>query len=273
MSRVFVTGCSSGIGRATAELLQRRGHAVVASARALDSIADLAVEATVALNVTSAKSVAAAAPYLSATEVLVNNAGATLAAAPVESIPEHALEEILQTNVIGPLRMAKAVLPGMRARRRGKIINISSVSAHRGNPLLGAYTASKAALDALSEALRLEVAHLGIMVCCVEPAGVRTRFGSNAFAPDPTDEAYAPVRRAMRLVFEGYNETRIPASTVAGQVAALVAQAEPELRNPVGPAAARLLGERRALSDAEYERTFSKLIGECLFQERAELAE
>jgi NAD(P)-dependent dehydrogenase (short-subunit alcohol dehydrogenase family) len=260
MSRVLVTGCSSGIGRATAALLQRAGHSVAATGRRRADLDGLAVDDQVELDVTSGESVASCAGLLDEIEILINNAGVTLSPAPIESIPCDAMTRILDTNVMGPLRVIRGCLPGMRKRRNGRIINVSSVSAHCANPLLGAYSASKAALDSLSEALRLEVAHLGIVVCCVEPSGVRSSFSEKRLVAEAAPADYAPVQAAMSELFAGFESTRIPADQVAAFIRELIDHPSPPLRNPVGLIAHRLLAGRQGLDDAQYERSFSSRI-------------
>jgi NAD(P)-dependent dehydrogenase (short-subunit alcohol dehydrogenase family) len=184
-SVVLVTGASTGIGRATAAHLAARGHRVFATARRPESVralADAGLEA-LALDVDDDASVERAVAEVRAragrVDALVNNAGYGLLA-PVEAITPEALRAQLETNVVGAHRVARAVLPAMRAQRHGTIVQLSSVAGRVALPLYGAYSASKFALEALSDSLRLEVAPFGIRVVLVEPGPIRTEFSASA---------------------------------------------------------------------------------------------
>src|SRR5690348_12113426 len=182
---VLITGCSTGIGRATAEHLAKRGHTVYASARKLDSIKDLEAHGcrVLELDVTDEASMAAAVKQVEDAEgavgVLVNNAGYSQSGA-VESIPMDAVRKQFETNVFGLVRMCQLVLPGMRAQRWGRIVNLSSMGGRLTFPGGGLYHGSKHAVEAISDALRYEVAGFGVHVVVVEPGIIRTRFGETA---------------------------------------------------------------------------------------------
>lgn len=183
--RVLVTGCSSGIGRALASEFARRGHRVFATARRPDSLAELAAAGldTFALDVTREASIAAAVAAVreraGAIDVLVNNAGFGLIGPAVE-LPLNELRAQLETNVVGALAVVQAVAPAMIDRGWGVIVNVGSVSGILTTPFAGAYCASKAALHALTDALRLELAPFGIAVVSLQPGGVISRFGDAA---------------------------------------------------------------------------------------------
>src|SRR3954454_16490353 len=182
---VLITGCSSGIGRATAEHLAKRGHTVYASARKLDSIKDLETHGCrlLALDVTDDASMAAAVKTVEDAEgavgVLVNNAGYSQSGA-VESVPMDAVRRQFETNVFGLVRMCQLALPGMRNQRWGRIINISSMGGRLVFPGGGYYHASKYAVEALSDALRFEVKGFGVDVVIIEPGLIKTEFGTAA---------------------------------------------------------------------------------------------
>src|SRR3989440_6754137 len=194
---VLITGCSSGIGRAIAERLVARGHRVSATARRPESIADLAEKGceTLALDVLSDDSMRAAVARVEEAEgaagVLVNNAGYGQSGA-IEAVPIDAVRRNFETNVFGYLRMAQLVLPGMRRQGWGRIVNMSSVAGPVTMPGSGPYSATKFAIEALSDALRFEVNGFGVRVSIVEPGPIRTRFTetANARMPD-VDGAYA----------------------------------------------------------------------------------
>ncbi len=219
---VLVTGCSSGIGRALAEAFARRGDRVAATARRPEALAGLAEAGlrTLALDVTDAGSIAAAVAEVVAREgaidVLVNNAGFGLFGPAVE-LPIAAVREQLEANVLGALAVTQAVAPAMMERRAGVIVNVGSVSGILTTPFAGAYCASKAALHALTDALRLELAPFGIRVISLQPGGVVSRFGAAAVG-----RLEAVARPASRFAqFAG----RIRARAEEGQQGAMDAQA------------------------------------------------
>jgi len=182
---VLITGASSGIGEATALRLVKAGWPVVATARRPEAIAHLAEAgcATAVLDVVDEASLADAVAEIAAKHgtigVLINNAGYSQSGA-LETLPMEKLRAQFETNVFGLVRLTQLVLPGMRAQRWGKIVNISSMGGKLTYPGGGAYHGSKHALEAISDVLRFEVAGFGIDVIVIEPGLVRTRFGEAA---------------------------------------------------------------------------------------------
>jgi short-subunit dehydrogenase len=187
MAAVLITGASAGIGRAAALRLAARGHHVIATGRnaaALEQIKRTAKGKvdTLTLDVTSPESVEATKREVEAlagpngVDALINNAGYALAG-PLEAIGDAELKAQFETNVFGPMRMIRAYLPGMRARRRGRIVNISSVVGRLALPFFGPYNATKHAIEALSDALRNEVRAFGVDVVLIEPGAMSTGFG------------------------------------------------------------------------------------------------
>lgn len=182
---VLITGCSSGIGRALVPAFVAAGHPVVATARRPDSIADLAGEdvLTLRLDVTDSDSIQAAVEEAAAWRgglwAVVNNAGYGLMGPAVE-LDLEAVRHQLETNVIGPLAVVQAALPHLVAQGNGRVVTIGSVSGITVTPFSGAYSASKAALHAFDEALRLELAPFGIHVVTVQPGAIASRFGDTA---------------------------------------------------------------------------------------------
>lgn len=182
-SRVwFITGCSSGFGRALAEAVLASGDRLIATARDVRSIADLEQSErgrTCALDVTEAPSVAAARDFaLSAwgrVDVLVNNAGYGLVGA-VEECSEEQIRRCFETNFHGPLRVVREFLPTLRAQGSGHLVNLSAAAAIANYAGFGAYGGAKAALELLSESLRAELAPFGIRVSLVQPGPFRTDF-------------------------------------------------------------------------------------------------
>ncbi len=182
---VLITGCSTGIGRTTAEHLAAKGWTVYATARRPESISDLEGKGckTLALDVTDEQSMQAAVKAVEDAEgavgVLVNNAGYSQSGA-VEEVSMDSVRRQFETNVFGLLRMCQLVLPGMRRARRGRIVNVSSMGGKLVFPGGGAYHASKYAVEAFSDALRFEVAGFGVRVSIIEPGLIITRFGETA---------------------------------------------------------------------------------------------
>src|SRR5271169_6753799 len=182
---VLITGCSTGIGRATAQHLKSRGWNVYATARKAESIADLAAEGckTMALDVCDEASMRAAVETVERAEgavgVLSNNAGYGLEGA-FEEVPMTEIRRQFETNVFGLVAMTKLVLPAMRRQRWGRIVNLSSMGGKLTFPGGGYYHATKHAVEALSDALRFEVRGFGIDVIVIEPGPIKTEFGSTA---------------------------------------------------------------------------------------------
>ena len=184
---VLISGCSSGIGRATALRLAGAGWTVYASARRPQSIADLAAAGcrTLALDVTDESSMRAAVDAVErdrgAVGVLINNAGYSQSGA-LETVSPEAARRQFETNVFGLLRLTQMVLPGMRAQRWGKIVNVGSMGGRLTFPGGGLYHATKHAVEAISDALRFELRGFGIDVILLEPGLIRTEFGEAAAA-------------------------------------------------------------------------------------------
>lgn len=169
--RVVVTGCSRGIGRATAVELVARGHEVIATARDPETLRDLAVAEHRELDISSPASVCDAFAAIGTIDAVVNNAGIGVRG-PIESVPLNEVEEMFATNVFGTVRVMQAVLPGMRDRGSGTLVNVTSLGAHVALPLHGFYCASKFAVHAITEAARLELSHFGVRVVAVAPGFV-----------------------------------------------------------------------------------------------------
>jgi NAD(P)-dependent dehydrogenase (short-subunit alcohol dehydrogenase family) len=188
MTTWLITGCSTGLGRALAEAVLDRGDNAVATARQAASVQDLAASypdtaLALSLDVTDqaqvTQAVEEAEQRFGGVDVLVNNAGYGYRAA-VEEGDNGDVQRLFATNLFGPVSMIKAVLPGMRSRRHGAIVNISSIGARISPPGSGYYAAAKAALEGLSASLRKEVGPLGITAMVVEPGGFRTDFAGRS---------------------------------------------------------------------------------------------
>jgi len=181
---VLVTGCSTGIGRALARELRGRGHRPFATARRLESIADLAGEGidTVQLDVQDTRSIQAAVQAVldraGRVDVVVNNAGVNIFG-PLAETPLESLRELFETNVLGLAAVTQAVFPHMADRRAGLIVNVGSIVGVLPTPFAGGYCATKSAVHMFSEVLRMEVSPLGIDVVVVQPGGVRSSIADS----------------------------------------------------------------------------------------------
>jgi NAD(P)-dependent dehydrogenase (short-subunit alcohol dehydrogenase family) len=264
---VLVTGCSSGIGRATALRLAGRGMRVYATARRPERLAELerAGCRTLALDVTDEGSMAAAVGHVEEEEgavgALVNNAGYSQSGA-LELVPTEAVRRQFETNTIGPLRLCQLVLPAMRARGRGRIVNMSSMGGRLVFPGGGAYHASKHALEALSDALRFEVAGFGVEVVVIEPGLIGGDFGEVArrsIEGGGAVEEYAAFQHAVgETTVAAYRGplARLgggPPEAVARTVERALTARRPRTRYRVTPSAYIMLTARAVLPDRGWD--------------------
>jgi len=268
----FITGCSSGIGRELARLLAERGYAVVATARKPESLLALADEArakkwklvTAACDVTDEASCVAA--LMAAREVfgeirvLVNNAGYGVAG-PIEAVSDEDAKAQFETNVFGAMRLVRMVAPDMRRLGWGRVVNVSSILGKTAAPYNGWYSASKFALEALSDAMRLELSRFGIHTVSILPGPVKTAFIENVVIPDlppPLRPVYEKTIARMR----GRRSTRRKFEVSAKHTARVILRAI-EAKNPrpryyvtIPAHVASCL--RRVLSDRMMDRVIAK---------------
>lgn len=253
---VLVTGCSSGIGLATAQALLDAGHIVYATARRPEALTELAERGAhvLALDVTSEESMTSAVKAVEAEHgrvgALVNNAGY----GEYGTIEETDLEKVrtmFETNVFGLARMSQLVLPAMREAREGRIVNIGSMGGRITFPVGGYYHSTKYAVEALSDALRNEVRGFGIGVSLVEPGLIRTRFGSTALSSDAAvaqdNSPYAAlVAASASSTTGGYGSSMIAAGpeSVAKVVRRAIESRHPKPRYVVTPTARALIAAR-----------------------------
>lgn len=271
-----VTGASRGIGRATTLELARRGHRVFALARSEPELRELAGEGSrsgwdivpLVMDIGDEPStLSAARAILDATagyglDVLVNNAGYGQMG-PLEEIPPGGLRRQLEVNVIGQLAFTQPFLPGMRNRRHGTIVNVSSVAGRMSAPFSGAYAASKFALEALSDALRGELAPFGVRVILVEPGPIRTAFSETARATAPAgpDSPYAGFIRRFEDNRKGWYMFEQPPESVARVIAGAVASGHPRARYTVTLPAKGTNLIRRLVPDALSDWALQRSIG------------
>jgi NAD(P)-dependent dehydrogenase (short-subunit alcohol dehydrogenase family) len=265
---VLVTGCSSGIGRATAEHLAKKGWNVYASARRVESIADLEEAGCklLALDVTDDDSMAAAVHAVETAEgcvgVLVNNAGYSQSGA-VEDVPLDVVRAQFETNVFGLLKMTQLVLPKMREQGWGKVVNVGSMGGTLVFPGGGIYHASKYALEALSDALRFELKGFGVDVVLIQPGLIRTRFGEVAVgsieSAAPAEGPYAEFNTAVAEATKGVYEQgplamfgRGP-EAVAKAIGKAISSRRPRPRYRVAPSARMLMTQRSLMTDRMWD--------------------
>jgi NAD(P)-dependent dehydrogenase (short-subunit alcohol dehydrogenase family) len=243
MSSVLITGANRGIGRAIASEFARRGHRVVATARDPRTLADLEVSQRLALDVTDDASVTAAVEAAGDIDILINNAGVIFYAA-VEAIPLAELQRIFNLNTFGALRVAQAVLPQMRARGDGKLMFMSSVVGRIVLPPGAAYASTKWALEALIEALAIEVAPFGVQAALLEPGAVSSGALDNVTTYTLPDDPYAEILKGG-----GPREGMITPEQVAAEVVDAAEKPQLPLRVPIGDAARTLLTARHTAPD------------------------
>ena len=242
MARILITGASRGIGRGTAVALAGRGHEVIATARDVSALDDVPADLRLSLDVTSQASVDAAIARAGQVDVLVSNAGATVRA-PLETVPLEAVQQLIELNTLGALRVAQAVLPGMRARGSGQLIFVSSIQGRLVLPLIGAYAASKWALEALAETLAVELGHFGISVHVLQPGAVASGGAERAEVYLDDANPYRPLLDKIGV----FRAAPITVEEVADGVAETVDQAaEAPFRIPIGESAKSLLSARKA---------------------------
>jgi NAD(P)-dependent dehydrogenase (short-subunit alcohol dehydrogenase family) len=265
---VLITGCSTGIGRATALVLADRGWKVYATARRRESLADLEgkVAATLALDVCDEASMRCAVESVEAQEgavgVLVNNAGYGQEGA-FEEVAMDQVRVQFETNVFGLVRLTQLVLPAMRRQGWGRIVNVSSMGGKLTLPGGAFYHATKHAVEALSDALRIELTPFGIDVVVIEPGPVATRFGDTAshsmkqLLGDPSSP-YASLNRAVAKGIEDAYQGRMkafaaPPEAVARVIERAISSRRPRPRYVVTAAARILLGLKWLLPDRAFD--------------------
>jgi NADP-dependent 3-hydroxy acid dehydrogenase YdfG len=264
---VLITGCSSGIGHATASHLNERGWSVYATARRPEAIADLAEAGcrTLALDVTDEASMQAAVDQVTADGplgALVNNAGYSQSGA-IESVEMDSIRRQFETNVFGLIRMCQLVLPGMREAGAGRIVNISSMGGRLTFPGGGIYHATKHAVEAISDALRFEVHAFGVDVVCIEPGLITTEFGNAALGSIAEGAAsegpYAEFNARVGAMTAGVYESGALAKlgggpeVVARKIERALTSRRPRPRYTVTASAHLAIAQRRLVSDRMWD--------------------
>ena len=263
---VLITGCSSGIGWATAERLAQKGWTVYATARNVEEIEPLGERGCrlLPLDVTDEDSMRNAVEEVERTEgavgCLINNAGYSQSGA-VEAVPMQQVRRQFETNVFGLVRMCQLVLPGMRRQGFGRIVNLSSMGGRLTFPGGGFYHASKYAVEAISDALRFEVRGFGVEVVVIEPGLIRTGFAQTAVdsmgedGGGPYAGFDAGVSRATRDNYERGPLARLGGGpeAVAETIERAISTPRPRARYTVTPSAKLMISARRLLPDRAWD--------------------
>jgi NAD(P)-dependent dehydrogenase (short-subunit alcohol dehydrogenase family) len=234
---IFITGASSGIGKSIGEFLHHKGFTVYGSSRHPEKIVN-SIFPLIALDVRDPESIkAAVAKVLSISgriDVVINNAGVGIAG-PLEEIPLAEIKNNFDTNFFGPIEVMKAVLPQMREQQSGLIINITSIAGYMGLPYRSVYSASKGALELITEALRMEVKSFGIHITNVAPGDFATNIAAGRFhAPLSPSSAYAaPYGKILNTMNEHVDNGGNPME-MAYAIYRIIENPNPEVRYKVG---------------------------------------
>lgn len=261
MTNVLITGAGKGIGLATSLAFARAGHTVAAGMRNPDrapELADLAAREKLSISigtmdvdddVSVSRAIDSFVRDIGPIDVLINNAGIERVGA-TEDLSMDDFKASMETNYLGAVRCIKAVLPSMRERRRGCIVNVTSISGRLAGSPMGAYAASKFALEALSECLAQEVNPFNVRVAVVEPGIIDTSMAER-ISTDSGGSKY-PNRNRMAALFRSSLENPTPPSLVAEKIVEIADGDTTQLRHPVGPDAAPFIEWRQAMSDEEW---------------------
>lgn len=254
----LITGASSGIGLAIAEEMVKAGYRVFGASRSPKPISGVE---NIVLDVTDDASVAnCVSTVLSkagAIDVLINNAGVAMVGAIEDSSLAQA-KAMFEVNLFGVMRMTQAILPEMRKRGSGRIINMSSVGGFLPAPFSGLYASTKFALEGYSDALDHEVRRMGIRVSIIEPSFIASDIESNSWICDQPVAAYEPARQVFLSRFAEEIGKAPTTDVVAKAVLKVVRAKSPDLRTPVGKGAATLSRLRRFLPAKTFERMYRK---------------
>lgn len=265
---VLITGCSSGIGQALAQRFAKQGDAVIATARKPESMANLAALGcrTLALDVNDAQSRQQLADQLSGQtiDILVHNAGIS-AMGPLLELPEDKLRGQFETNVIAPVLLTRALFPLMRGSSAPLIVNIGSVSGILTTPFAGAYCASKAALHAISDAMRMELAPFGFQVTTVQPGAIQSNFGAAATANVTAwlddNSLYAAIRDGILARAGASQVNATPAEDFADELVCQLSAGRAPRETRIGHGSRTFPALKRWLPGARLDRVLSGKFG------------
>ena len=255
---VLITGGSSGIGKSIGEFLHHKGFVVYGTSRNPEKVSN-SVFPLVALDVRNSDSIVAAVAKIIATsgrlDIVINNAGVGITG-PLEEIPTNEIKNNFETNFFGPIEVMKTVLPQMRAQKSGLIINITSIAGYMGLPYRSVYSASKGALELITEALRMEVKSFGIYITNVAPGDFATNIASGRFhAPLIKDSAYEiPYGNTLKMMDEHVDSGNNP-TEMAEAVYQIILNPNPRIHYKVGAFMQKFsIVLKRILPDKVYEK-------------------
>lgn len=255
---VLITGGSSGIGKSIGEFLHHKGFVVYGTSRNPEQVLN-SVFPLVSLDVRNVDSIQAAIAKIIAAsgrlDIVINNAGVGITG-PLEEIPTVEIKNNFETNFFGPIEVMKAVLPQMRSQKSGLIINITSIAGYMGLPYRSVYSASKGALELITEALRMEVKSMGIDITNVAPGDFATNIASGRFhAPLINDSAYEiPYGNTLKLMDEHVNSGSNP-NEMAEAVYKIIQNQNPRIHYKVGSFMQKFsIVLKRILPDKVYEK-------------------
>lgn len=259
---VLITGGSSGIGRKVGEYLQDKGFIVYGTSRNPENVKDSKIK-LVALDVREKQSIVSAIETVVANEkrldVVINNAGVGITG-PLEEIPTEEIRNNFETNVFGPIEVMKAALPQMRVQKSGLIINVTSIAGYMGLPFRSVYSSSKAALEIITEAIRMEVKGFGIQITNVAPGDFATDIASRRFhAPVIENSPYEKVyNQQLQTINEHVNDGNDPIE-MAEAIYKIINTQEPNVHYKVGAFMQKFsIVLKRILPDKMYEKMLMK---------------
>jgi len=238
MQVVFITGGSTGIGKATGALLQSSGYKVIGTSRSPDRYKDHPFP-LVQMDLHDVSSIEKAVQTVISQhgqiDVLVNNAGKGIVG-PVEETPVEEIRKAFETNLVGAIAVMQAVLPVMRKRNKGKIINITSIAGYAGLPFRGMYSATKSALHMVTESLRLELKHTNLQSCTLAPGDVATNIVQGRYhTPVKDDSPYKSIYGAARKDMDAHVDDGVSAKTVAKAIHKIIQRNKLKPHYTVGP--------------------------------------
>jgi short-subunit dehydrogenase len=257
----LITGASAGMGKETAKLLLQNGYTVYGAARRLDKMEDLKslglkpIQMDVSEDGSMVKGIEEIIKAEGRIDVLINNAGFGSYGA-LEDVPMNDARYQMEVNVFGLARLTQLVLPYMRAQQSGKIVNVTSIGGKIANPLGGWYHASKFAVEALSDALRMEVKPFGIDVIVIEPGGIKTEWADiagNNLKKVSGNTAYKPLADKIETLFNKFGPKGSPASVISTLILKAITVKHPKTRYHAGYMAGIILFMRKILSDKQFD--------------------
>lgn len=256
---VLITGGSSGIGKSIGIFLSSKGFKVYGTTRSLDKYPDFKHFGLLELDVSDPQSISEAIGKLLEKEgrldVLINNAGIGITG-PIEETPHHEIQKAFNTNFHGPIHMMKAVLPTMREQHAGLIINITSIAGYMGLPYRGIYSATKGALELVTEAMRMETKDFGVHITNLAPGDFATNIATGRYhAPVDAGSPYKiPYGNTLKMINDHVNDGKDPIC-VAEAVYAIIRTESPKVHYKVGAFMQKFsLFLKKILPDKQYEK-------------------